>query len=425
MTCRTLLATGLVLATIPALAQDAGEAAAPGAPARVQVEAPSARITVEDGYPSLRLGPVRLDLHGRLQTDWRRSEGRLGEERDVDFSRRRVTLEGEIGPRVTFELDAELGDDDQPWRDARLDYRFANALRIRGGQFKIPFSLEATTSSGNLDFPFRSQAAAQLAPERGRGVMAHGRAWRRRLMYEVGVFGPSEHRDPADLRVSDEATAAMRLASVPFARTNTVLEDLEVGVTATIGRLDEGISDLRGRTALGEPLFERGYWVRGLRRRTGLEARWEPGPVSVAAEYLRVSDERRGQSLSGTDLPALVAHGWYLSGTWLLTGEDKAGSLRPTRLVRKGGPGAIEAAVRVESLEFGDADLVAPGFLNPRADEIPGSRNRVLTAGVNWYPDRWIKVQAHVIREVIRGTPPIDGGRSTILSQVLRLQLML
>jgi hypothetical protein len=44
---------------------------------------------------------------------------------------------------------------------------------------------------------------------------------------------------------------------------------------------------------------------------------------------MRVTHERRGQSVDGTDLSPAVAAGWYVNGTWAVTGEAKAKGLDP------------------------------------------------------------------------------------------------
>src|SRR5690606_20606699 len=111
----------------------------------------------------------------------------------------------------------------------------------------------------------------------------------------------------------------------------------------------EGQPGLRGRTVFDERFYRPDVFVRGARRRLGLEGQWRPGPFSVKAELIRLTQERSGQSVEDTDLSALIGRGWYVSGTWAVTGERKADGLdNPRRPLFRGGPGAVELAVRVE-----------------------------------------------------------------------------
>lgn len=112
--------------------------------------------------------------------------------------------------------------------------------------------------------------------------------------------------------------------------------------------------------------------MKGRRLRLGVDGRWTPGPVSVQAEYIRVSDERSGQRLGDVDLPSAIAQGWYVSGTWAITGDNKsAGSIDPSRPFPTKGIGAVELAGRFEELRFGSAGTGdEPPFTNPRAANI-------------------------------------------------------
>jgi phosphate-selective porin OprO/OprP len=167
--------------------------------------------------------------------------------------------------------------------------------------------------------------------------------------------------------------------------------------------------------------------VNGARRRLGAELRWRPGPFSVEAEYMRVDTERLGQSVDDGDLSPLVATGWYVSGTWALTGERKSRGLdEPRRPLFRGGFGALELALRTESLAFRSGTGDEPPSSSPRAEVIRGNQDRADTAGLNWYLNRWIKVQGNVVRE--RLSDPALGplpARAAFWSRVLRLQLTL
>ena len=68
-----------------------------------------------------------------------------------------------------------------------VNVRVGNPFQVRVGKFEIPFGLEETTNTMELDFIYRTRGSDELAPARHKGVMAHGRLGRL-LEYEFGGF---------------------------------------------------------------------------------------------------------------------------------------------------------------------------------------------------------------------------------------------
>ena len=165
--------------------------------------------------------------------------------------------------------------------------------------------------------------------------------------------------------------------------------------------------------------------MNGDRVRTGFDLSMFAGPASLKAEWTKASDERLGQGVDDGDLSNAFARGWYVAGTWLLTGEEKGDSVRPRRPLLQGGIGAIELAARYERMQLGSAaDASEPAFTNPRAENLSRNQDNVLTVAVSWYLNRWLKVQGNAIRETfddLERTPLT--GTSTYWSYVSRLQL--
>jgi phosphate-selective porin OprO and OprP len=377
--------------------------------------------------PTIRFGKdTRIDLRVRYQWDDRNSEDGASEPAEWarDLEKRRVGINGTVAGKVDFQIEREISGVD-PWRDVFVNYSQFAAAQVQAGKFKLPLGMEENSSVANLDFVYRSLASNQLAPGRDQGMMVHGRLLDRMVRYEVGLFDHDGRngRTNNTEKVFGGRTVGARFTIQPFRSARSSASDLQVGVAVTSSDVPLGLSSLRGESALGEVFYTPAQYVHGARRRLAFEGRWRPGPFSVKSEYIRVTTERLGQSVEDADLPPLVADGWYVSGTWALTGESKArGVDNPRRPLFRGGFGAIELAIRVEKMAFGSAVHGEEVSDAPRAAVVDGSADRATTFGVNWYVNRWVKLQLNAIREDITHqttTSPESGS----WSRVFRLQL--
>ena len=384
--------------------------------------------------PSLHIAKgTHIDFKARLQQDVTRSDATTadaGEFETVDLGRRIIGVEGEIANALEFQIERSLTGSD-PWRDVYAEFKYFPVARVRGGKFKLPFSLDENTSARNRDFIYRSLAATHLAPGRDIGVMVRGVVSKKRIEYEAGVFQHdgrnARTRNPE--KVFGGQTLAGRVTYHALRNTKDKIGDLTIGAAFTQGDVPEGISGLRGQTVFEQNFFSGSdYFVKGRRRRTGIEFQFRPGPASIKAEWMRAATERLGQSVEDTDLSPIVGQGWYVSGSYALTGERKADGVDKPRkpLFPKVGFGTIEIAGRVESLEFSSGPSSEAGSRSPRADTILGNRNQVTTVGVNWYVNRWIKIQANLIREKL--DDPSQGplpSKASFASKAVRFMFSL
>jgi phosphate-selective porin OprO/OprP len=386
-------------------------------------------------HPSVTIGKsVTIDFTGRIEGSVRSATPAVGlDGASGDWQDRRIGIQGRAFKRFEFEVSRELGEDfdtsidsseKTAWRDVYVDTRVTKALRLEAGQFKLPFGREELTSEANLDFAYRSLATRVLAPGRDPGLMAHGRLLAKALEYQVGYFT----RDGSNSRTAQteggQDAFVARLVATPFASSSIrAIAPLEIGAAFADSRLDDRLG-IRGRTVLGDSVFFDRVDVNGRRLRVGWEAAWADGPVGVSTEYIRSSDERRGMGFSSTDLPNVDASGWYVAGTWAVTGERKHGRLEPHHDFLRGGAGAVELAARVESLGFDATTIPTTEFGFPDLSKFAGNADRAATLGVNWYLNRYAKIQANVIHESIddpaRSPAPTAGGRFT--STVIAMQ---
>jgi phosphate-selective porin OprO/OprP len=381
--------------------------------------------------PSLRIGDVaRIDFRLKLQFDFRTfSPDQPGDDGTFVLRRRRAAIDGTLFKRIDFQIERELRERG-PWRDVYANGRIANALEIRAGKFKMPFGLEENTSSTDLDFIYRTVGTIALTPARDVGGMAHGRVGRL-LDYEAGGFrhdGEDALSEEGFLltgeqRPPSERAIAARIVTTPWGRGGGARPRL--GLAATSSDVPEGLNSMTGRSVFRSKFFPRVY-VRGRRLRVGAQAEWNPGPFGFRSEYIKVTEERNGQGLGDVDLSNLIGRSWYASGTWVVTGENKAGGIGPRRPLLQGGIGSIEIGARFDSTTFDSASHAGPAFRNPRADNVKANTERVWTTGVSWYINRWLKIQANGIRETftdVQRTPV--AGETSFWSGVARLQVVL
>jgi len=430
MTTRVIVIAALMGLSQAVLAGQEIVASAPALPATQAPVAAAETKFVWREYPSIRSGRFRIDFRARFTADQRWSDSLSDDVDDArfDIARRRIGVAGSFGNLIEFQVERELKND-VPWRDVYIDVRPKRELGVQVGKFKMPFSLDENTSATNLDFIYRSLAASTLAPGRDRGVMVHGRVGGRLIGYEAGVFlhdgDNALANDPEE--VQGDQTTALRLTIEPISARKGRDDDLRFGVAWTDSDVPEGMSAISGDTALHSHFFPSNLWVRGARRRIGGELQWRPGPYSLKAEYIRMSQQRLGQSVTDGDLPDATADGWYVSGTWAITGESKSRGLEsPNRPLPGGGFGALELAGRIEAMTFGSGAAAGEGSRSPRSDVILRNRDQVATFGVNWYVNRWVKVLGNIIRESIedpaRGPVP---SRPVFWSSVVRFQVVL
>ena len=370
--------------------------------------------------PSLRIGDVaRIDFRLKLQFDFRAfSPDQSTDDGTFKLHRRRAAIEGTLFKRVDFQIERELREHG-PWRDVYANARIGNALEIQGGKFKMPFGLEETTGSMDLDFIYRTVGTNSFTPARDIGGMAHGRLGRT-LEYEAGGFqhdGEDAISEegfilPGEQQPQAGRAIAARVVATPWGRGGGARPRLGFAITSST--VPEGLNSVSGRSVFGSTFFPRLY-VRGRRLRMGAQAEWNPGPFGFRSEYIEVSQDRTGQGLGDVDLSALIGRSWYASGTWIVTGGKKANGIR-----------GIEVGARFERAAFGSAAHDGPAFRNPRADNILGNTERAWTTGASWYVNRWFKVQANGIREMFEDAQrtPVSG-HTMFWSGVLRLQAVL
>jgi phosphate-selective porin OprO/OprP len=354
--------------------------------------APDVTFTFRD-RPRLRFGDVlELELRAKLQVDFREyPPGLNDDDQGFELTRIRLGVQGRLFDRIEFEVEREVTDDERWWRDVFMDVRFSRELRVRAGKFKVPFGLNQMTSVTDQDFASRSRIGDLLSPGRSVGAQVYGRLGQRLQYFGGGFIHDGDNTRPRDAELDGRTLWAGRAVV-------EAIDGVHVAGNVTVGQVDEGLNETDYETASEFTFFEPLY-LQGRRLRLGGDGRLRRGPASVTAEYARVEDERLGQGIGDDDLPVAIAQGWYVSGTLLLTGEEKDDNVRPRSDFLRGGIGAIEAAVRYEQIRFTSADHPDPPFRNPRAATVFPNGLRSWAFGVNWYLNRYGRILINAQRD--------------------------
>ena len=126
-------------------------------------------------------------------------------------------------------------------------------------------------------------------------------------------------------------------------------------------------------------------------QRRGLEGLWIGGPWSLQGELLHEDVSRYGGK------PDFSADGFYVFGSWVLTGESRPYSLGNVgNLKPKGSWGAWELLLRYSELDLNDGPVL-------------GGKEHDWTLGANWYLTSHFKLQANYIWATSeRGNLPLD-----------------
>ena len=358
----------------------------------------SGTIRWDDG--TFRAGDaVRLEPHLRFQSDVLLTDETRPVDDRFDWARRRIGVDGVLFKRVEFQVERELVDSSSPWRDVYGDVRISQAIHVRAGRFKIPFSMEHTTSGFDLDFLERATAVTAMSPGRDLGIMVHGRTHNRLFKYEAGVF---QHTDSVEVPVDGNrsnvnaglGTLAGRVTVAPVRDDkNGLTRDLQFGVAMVRNTMPEGLYGVVGHSLGGDRFFER-MNVNGARTRLGVEGLWSAGRFTLKGELLQLTDERKQQAIDGSDLSNLIVRGAYLSGIWRAYGGHGQKHA------------SVDVSARFDRMSFASANTTDEAFTNPRADHVAPLSQRALTFGATWTVNRWIRLQGNAVRAQL--VDPLD-----------------
>lgn len=364
---------------VPALAAEAGDHAG------TRFESWPPRLVFANGTELAATGNYAYDVNRFDGEGYGTAATAL--EDDEDFRRKEFGVS--LKRKGVYDFAASYDFHSDTWMDVALRVETRALLgrdagKLRLGQFKLPVGFEGHTSTRSGSF--LENALPTQAFYESRRVGAEWSFERPMYLWNLGYFFGN------DLQGNNPGTTlAGRIAWTPRKQFGHVLH---LGLSASEER-PHGEVNGRGETVLpsvrwrARPeaaltdarLVDSGTLDRvdGIRR-AGVEALWVEGPWSLQGEYLRQHTTR------DAGLSDYSADGWYIAGSWLLTGESRSyGGGNVSNPLPAHAYGAWELLLRHSRIDLDN-------------DGIRGGRQNDWTLGVNAYLNRYFRVQANFTR---------------------------
>lgn len=350
------------------------------------------RTVYDDGF-YLKGVDDQLRVGGWLQADsrWYLDSGHP-ENNTFTIRRARLDVRGVLENVWGYRLYGTfIGERNGTLQEGWLEYRKYGGIRIRGGQFKEPFSLEGVYSARWIDFMERAMIVNALSPQEDIGIMAFGKVCQDRFVWALGFFnGQGRNREA----VVDDKDFATRLVYAPFLHSvsQSWLKNLYVGGSFSTGNNERDLSGTEFTTQALTPFFE---FQQGVIRddgltRWGLEIEYLYGPFNLKTEYL----SGRFETVKSLDLSSdLDVNGFYVNLGYVLTGEDSPRDRPITPRVifdpSQGGWGAWQVVGRYQILTTSE-ELLDLGLATGT------DKAQSVTVGLNWFPNRHIRFQFNI-----------------------------
>jgi phosphate-selective porin OprO/OprP len=405
---------------------------------------------------------------GRIQVDGGvASEPLTGQSGNVIFRRARLEVDGKAFKYWLYKFQYDFTSSGVAGiRDAYLAFKWpglailpftSQPIIFQVGNSKEPFSLEELTSSKYITFIERALPVDTFSPSRHIGIAmgTHGDNW----SAKVGVYSTSPQDDsqaPAREFPSNPAVPgsvatggkqyldiAGRVTYAPILEKDALLHlgggaRYQVVNSATGGTESRALilgGSVRSEAnalrinLLGTPDLSCGLVFGAAGECTKDFVTWNAelaasyGPFNLQGEYFGNYYNRSAQALAraqningGPDASggtSLNFNGFYVYGTWFLTGESRAASYKVGALnsaefgrisilnpVSKGGIGAWEIAGRYSQVNLNDGGIL-------------GGRQEDFTLGLNWYPEKGVRLMANWVHVAHISAPynrPWVGG---------------
>lgn len=324
---------------------------------------------------TLKEGDVELTLGGRLHLDAVTYDAQTSDS-VADWRRARLELSASFGEILDIRVDREFAGTDG-WRNVWARIRPVDGVEIKGGNVIVPFSLEDMQSSNSIPFVERSLVNA-LTPKFGLGALAtvSDDNW----TISGGYF--DDALDDEDGQATERGRGFAGRASFAPAKSRQGFLHLALAYEHRSFQPGETLSFSSNPGSLLAPSLISTGTIASPSKMDNFG-----GEFAYARKSLQVQGQYVKSKLKRDLDPKLDYDGWYLQGSWMVTGEryrysSRAGLPSGPNIGKKGG--AVELAARYSELDLDDATL-------------DSGQAKAITFAANWYINRNIRLMANYV----------------------------
>jgi hypothetical protein len=362
-------------------------------------------------------GQFTISPYGYVNTDFRAYKGDGAPSDTFVLRQARFGFQGSYGSHFDFALLSDAAaTSGSVVRDVYLNVRLRPELQFQAGQFKAPFAQETGIGDTSLDFVERgfqsmlypSAASAYRSP----GATLHGDIAGGIVQYWAGVFNGKGY---ALVNTTNQPEFVGRLRFYPWRKSNSDwFKQFAIG-----GSIDRGRSrGLSGDQSISGTLPDNAYTffpqfaINGPIERYNGEFTYLKGGFALRGEYDQLNQFRQnvGSEQAGglgfLSLPGITAKAWDISTTYLLTGEKRPENGTPRVKRPAFGPdspggkghgwGAWELAFRFTGIQSKEPGVDLLTYYTPGLIPTFDYHTFEYTAGLNYYPNYWVKYALNV-----------------------------
>lgn len=366
-----------------------------------KVEKEAVSVSLKKGALKMKSGDgaFKAQIGGRVMADyaWIDDDERADRIGDAsgngsELRRARLFMKGTVFNDWNYKMQVGFAGDEVEIKDAYIGYTGFDAVDFTLGNHKMPFSLEEQTSSKYITFMERSLTNDIFSPGRQNGLSAatNGANWSLKGAVHMDSIDNNNENKDEDYGYGARAHFAPLVDGSNAIHLGASWHHQEYEANALVGGTQDD-QRFRARPEI-HTVDTRPYSteIDGVEDDDtfGLEAAAVFGPFSLQAEYFDKS--------INTETDDVDVDGWYVYGSWFLTGESRNyeadagefGRVSPKSTVGNGGFGAWELALRYSEIDLYDSSSAVADL---------GEKGDIFTIGLNWYATRNVRFMANYV----------------------------